>query len=490
MKLTSELKQWLVGNCKVSPDASDETFWNIARGAAATGRLELEKFKEMLGLPEKWLPSRLGSNDNQNKGNNTTMDPNDTKTITNPTSDDLMQAAHEGSSGNAGTSAKGPTSQFLTTKEVGKHFRTGEPVLDHRNQPARLSSELEYVKAGVFLKYSARKQGIMVSLPDDELAILDEMFEKDTWVGTYNGVPDQRIDGMRVKTLMSDATSGGVEVNPEWFDENLVHTPLLSGQLFPQVTLRDVPRGSSVEGASIGNPTVQWGSGDGETASLFTTDSLIAEINTSIYDVSCFIEIGKNFLADAGVDVGRHLMETIGRRLAAELDKVIATGNGSSQPTGLTVASGMTSVSSDNGNTGPPTVDDYEALLFAVGKEYREDPGSRCAFVANDVSYQRVRGVPVSTSSDARRIFGMDHEAYTILNRPYLIQGDITNPVIFFGDLSRYVLYRRLGFQIEWIKGGKELARRNTIMLAVRGRFGGRVTDASAFAKISDAQTT
>lgn len=82
----------------------------------------------------------------------------------------------------------------------------------------------------------------------------------------------------------------------------------------------------------------------------------------------------------------------------------------------------------------------------------------------------------------------MSHNDYKLLNWPYKIQNDIANNQIAFGALAKYRLYRRQGFEVRWVDGGKELARKNLILLIVRGRFGGKIVDGNAFAVMEDAQ--
>ena len=381
------------------------------------------------------------------------------------------------------------------TKSVANHPKLGRPVYDECGRPAMQPSQLEQAKAGVYMKQLAARSGIEVQFTEHERGLWAEMLEKDTWCGKIGGEYRKGITGAQYKSLLDDATSGGQHVNPEWFDSNLIQLPLLTGELLPLVDLREVPRGSSIEGASVSNPTVQWGVAEGTSMSLFDTSSLVAAITSSVHNVTVALEVGVDFLSDAAADVGRILEENIAQRMAAELDKVIAVGDGTTQPTGLKNATGFTSVSSDNGNTGPWTVDDTLSALFGVGKQYRQS--NRCAFVGNDTTYQRLRSISV-TATDQRLVFGMEAdrgsgasvEGYSILGRPFKIQNDLTNPELYFGDMAKYRMYRRTGFSVHWETGGKELRLKNLALLVVRGRFAGQPVDSSAFAEITDGQSS
>jgi HK97 family phage major capsid protein len=377
------------------------------------------------------------------------------------------------------------------TKSIGVHGKLGTPIMDQDGRPAQTSSELENAKAGVFFKVLAGRSGLQVSLTDHERALWQETLEQDLWCGQLDNQWQRGVDGMRVKTLLDDSTSGGSNVVPEWFDANLVSFPLLNGELFPLVDVRNIPRGSSVEGASVGNPTVTWGTAEGTSMTPFNTDSLIAGINSTIHPVTCAIEVGRDFLADSPADVGAQLTQNIGQRLLAELDRVVADGDGTSEPEGIFQHAGVSALTLSGA---APTVADYEELLFSVGKQYRKSP--RCAFIANDVRYQRARSIKVA-SGDERRVFGMDHdrgsnasvEGYSILGRPFKIENNLANTHAAFGDLSRYRMYRRQGFSIEWHTQGATLAKANLALLVVRGRFGGKVVDPNAFAKWEDSSS-
>src|SRR5262249_22978560 len=139
----------------------------------------------------------------------------------------------------------------------------------------------------------------------------------------------------------------------------------------PFVEARTVPRGSRVEGASIGNPTLTWGTAEGTSLTVFNTTSLAAAIDSTIYPVKIGLEVGRDFLSDSPADVGEILVANIGQRVMQEFDKMIAVGSGSSQPQGVFNASGIASVSSTNGTGGPLAIDDAENLAFAIGKQYR-----------------------------------------------------------------------------------------------------------------------
>ncbi|NOY41580.1 MAG: phage major capsid protein [Planctomycetes bacterium] len=437
MKLSKNVKAWLVKNADAQSTWTDDNlFAEAATSALEAGTLTPTKFAELNG----------------------------------PSPDDVFGQPR----------VKKPSERYSSKKTAAKHVRTGEHVRDEKGKQVETISELEHAKIGAFLKHRAAKDGQQTLLTEHDRQLVGELFESEKWCGNLGGEWKTGIDGMRVKALLDDVTSGGAEVVPQFFDSAVIQFPLLHSELLPRIDLRDVPRGSSVEGASIANPTANWGTSEGTSMSPFDTASIVSQIATSIHPVTVALEIGRDFLSDAAVDVGRILIENIGQKMLEELDKVIVVGNGTTQPEGIFNASGIIDIGNPAGGAGAaPQVDDYESLVFSVGKQYR---GSvmRPAFF-NDTSYSRARGIPVG-SADTRRVFGMDQQSYRLFENPFLIQNSIANSFAGYGALAKYRLYRRQAQEVRFTSEGKELALKNMTLLIVRGRFGGKVVDPNAFA--------
>ncbi|MGE0607129.1 MAG: phage major capsid protein [Pirellulales bacterium] len=382
---------------------------------------------------------------------------------------------------------KEPSEKFIGDRLVGKHVRTGEIVLDQKGRPVCLPAESDYAKIGAFVKQRAFRAGLGNDFPQNERDLLAEMVERDAWVGQI-GNEWGRHTGARVKALLGDSggASGGVNLIPAVFDDAAITFPLLHSELLPYVDLRDVPKGSSIEGASIQNPTLAWGTSEGTALTVFNTASMVAAVNTSIFAVVCGVEMGREFLSDAAVDVGKTVAQLIGERLKEELDDVICNGNGADRPLGLFNSSGTSIIVQQSPSPTGWDVKDVEALLFGIGKQYRANKGPSVRWVMNDTTYRRIRSLAIS-SSDQRRLFGMTHEDYVLFGRPVSIQNDISNRDVAFVDLSKYRLYRRLGGELRFSDQGQTLMLKNTALITFRGRYGGRLTDGAAMAEFNTA---
>lgn len=377
-----------------------------------------------------------------------------------------------------------PSEGLSEKRYEGTHVKTGKPVMTAYGEPACIPSEKDFAVVGTFLKHSAKKSGMDVELTEWERTLWQEMIAEHEWA-SYGGEPtaNKTFSGDRVKALLDDSISGGLEIAPVAFDDSVVGAVLLTGELFPFIDRKPISRGRRVEGASVGHPTLVWGVGEGTEGGLQDFADYVAAINTTVYPCTCYCEIGRDFLSDSPVNVGQILIDRIAEAWAKECDDIVANGNGTTQPEGVMSASGTTGVTWGSATS----LANYESLLFAVAKQYRKAQGNRFMFCGNETSYMRMRAIPVGTA-DARRIFGMSHESYECFPpRRFAINEDLSNSELFAGDMGRYRWYERLGLSTQWSTEGKSLLRSNTALLACRMRAGAQVMIGEAFATVSDA---
>jgi len=304
------------------------------------------------------------------------------------------------------------------------------------------------------------------------------------------------LNDVSAKAVLDDATSGGSYSVPQELDEAAILVPLLYGELFPLVDLQQA-KTSQVDAFTLAQVPILSGHGssnvEGTALSLTSTASLIGNFDTSIFAATAGVEWGRDWESDSVMDFGRALAENIGESFKEWLDNQIANGDGTTEPEGIFTASGLLSVASANGTSGPYTIGDMEDLAWKVSKAYRNSKGgNRNAFVSSDTGYKRVRAVPITTSDD-RRLFSQDGsniQQYVALGYPFKIQDDISNGRVAFGNFAWYTMYRRLGMRFEMVTGGQTLALKNTQLLVMRARYGGRVRRAGAFAKMTDGAQT
>jgi hypothetical protein len=131
-------------------------------------------------------------------------------------------------------------------------------------------------------------------------------------------------------------------------------------------------------------------------------------------------------------------------------------------------------------------------LIFGVAPQYRLLDLSPC-FIGSDTSYRRFRGIQVGPA-DERRVFGQgmmgtdDTQRYQLFEYKWRPSADLPNTKIIFGCLKKFRMYQRAGYDIVRESGGRTLTLSNTSLVGLRGRFGGQVMDANAFALTVNAQ--
>jgi HK97 family phage major capsid protein len=372
--------------------------------------------------------------------------------------------------------------------------RAGQPA-EHMGRHLESPSDLDRAVIGSFVKWQLLAQGGRPNLLNEhERGLIEHALHKMTWTGMIghpdHGTPvDSRmLSEWERKALLDDTTSGGQYVVPDVFDAAIVAAPILYGELYPLVEVVPLARGSSVDGATWTDPSWTWGSTEGSAFSVITTTGLIGNLDTTIFPTVAAIELGLDWESDTPINFGAYIVNRLGMKLMETLDEQVAIGDGTQEPTGIFTASGATSVSSASGTDGPMTVDDVEDLAWGLSKAMRSTNPARCVYVMTDQMYRTIRAIPIDSTNDARRIFGMDHSNYTLLDWPVRVQNSITRGSLAFVNMSFYRMYRRLGMQVRNVTEGQTLALKNTRLLVFRARFGGQPTLGAAISKMTDAQ--
>lgn len=540
MRLTKELKAWLVQKYGIAVDATDAEFKAKAAEALTNGELTAEKLVELTtGQEEKEVDEFITKFDALTKQIGGVMEllaknsetpetkeaPKAEEKAVDPTPEapkrplsNLEKAvaslghypvdeektveirvkeaveSYDGSRKSAVFPEK--------TKRGGAHPLAGDPVR-YNGESYNTVSERDKAQVGAWLKFHiATSPGIQGSMSADRVwaqlsehdkSLLAHLAEKGEW---YDCTSDTETKtkgymgkhGTGIKALIDDSTSGGTEAAPIVFDAMVIETPLLYGELFPLVTTVPLARGRRVEGVAVSTVTGSWGGVDETDISYFNTASYVTAFDTTIYRWQGAVRIGLDFLSDTPIDFAETFIRQYGERLLEELDDVIAIGNGTNQPEGVMNKTGTTSV----GFGGTTTLSNYESLRFAVKKAEHKGPvGKTAIFCGNETSYSRAIGIPVS-ATDTRRVFGTmngpAYDSFSIMNRPYKINESLANTQVFYGIMARYRMYRRKDMVVRTSTEGAALIRANSMLIAVMARFGGQCERSQPFAKSTTAE--
>jgi HK97 family phage major capsid protein len=364
-------------------------------------------------------------------------------------------------------------------------------------RPLHAPSQADKAIAGAWFKWALHCGGYGQELPSRyrmtelDVELLKYAIHELPWTGLLGDDGDSQnsqatgIDGVKladvqhrgkpgVKALLDDSVSGGITVAPQIVEDAIILTPLLYGELFPEVTVTNLARGRRITAATMGTPTFTSGTPENTPIPLFDTTNFIGSLDFTIFNAVGAMEIGIDFEEDSPQDLGAAIIARYGEAALQWLDRVIALGDGVTEPTGIFNTTGATTVVSANGATGPLTVADAEALMFGVNKAFRTSRGGRNVFISNEVNYRRFRGIPTATGGNDR-VFGDQYGDYNVLGHPFKIVPGVPNTKIAYQNLAYFRLYRRLGLTVKVEAGGKDLSLRNVRLIICRMRWGGRV---------------
>ncbi len=532
MNLTIRLKGWLSENCGIAATATDADFQKAALDALASGKLAAAKYAE-LSAPEKnddirsmlsglvkeavaglqlasaapaapvapevkepdldALAEKIAAKMAPTKGLLDGVNPAQALAPVDSATSKLINSSRER------IRVKSPVEGYSSSKSALVHNKGAlkGQAAKYMGRELDSASQADLAVAGAYWKWCVNQQiptgtplpaGVRMTEHDKHLVeyALHEM----AWTGELKGgaieVNARKLSEFEIKALLDDSTSGGLEAAPIVFDDRVITTPLLTGELFPLVDVTPLSRGRRVEGWSISNPSFTSNVAEGTGIPTFDTSSFIAAFDNTIYTAVGAMELGYDFEDDTPNNVGAIVTDLYGRKALEWLDEQIAWGDGTNEPQGIFNA-GMTDIGNPAaGAGGAAQVDDYEALLFGLAKQYRpRSQAANCVYVGSDVTYKRARGIQVG-ASDERRVFGMDEESYSILGHSFRvptcpsITATTYNANCAFVNMSYYRLYRRLGLTMRIETGGKELALKNLMLMVLRMRWGGKMTLTSA----------
>ena len=360
-------------------------------------------------------------------------------------------------------------------------------------------SDLERAASGAFMKFCLSRAGT-VSVPrplrmtDHDHQLVQWALHEAKWGGIIGGdsegeshnaihLNNEKLGPNRIKALIDDTVTGGLEAAPIFFDSNFILDPLLHSEILPMVNITPITRGRRIEATSFGNVTMQWGGGDEDATDLFDTTGFVTAFDTKIHVVDGAIELGLDLLSDSPLPIVDIVRAQYSERLLTTLDEQLAHGDGVQEPEGVFVTTGVTTVAFGAAHT----VGNYEGLLFGVAKRFKKgQDASRTAFLGTETSYSRARGIPVG-AADARRIFGLTEEDYMLFGHKWSVNDVGANTDIAYVVWSRYRLYRRLGLTVRSTGEGKELLRKNLWLISARSRWGGKLEASGAMSKTTTA---
>lgn len=181
-----------------------------------------------------------------------------------------------------------------------------------------------------------------------------------------------------------------------------------------------------------------------------TDDAAFGEkpLNAYVYDTG-MVRVPLELLQDSAFDIPALMDDLFGERLGRLANSILTTGTGSSQPNGIVTAA---SVGDTAAAVAAVTSDELIDLVHSVDPAYRASP--RCRWQFNDATLAAILKLK---DGDGNYLWKMGDvrtgEPNMLLGHPYSVNQAMASMAasakpILFGDHSRYVVRKVMGFQV------------------------------------------
>lgn len=213
-------------------------------------------------------------------------------------------------------------------------------------------------------------------------------------------------------------------------------------ELAPLVTTHNVTshHGTVPQGGDV---SVTWA---GESTAFTESNPTFTEETWQAYRVNAITTLSRNLIDDAQMDVVAYVSGRLAKAFALERDRMVAIGNNTNQPYGIYYLAG-----SDYSVGGALT---YRALVdgFAtLASRYRVN----AVFAMSDTNWARILGLVDTTGQPLIRAEAMQEgAARRLLGKRVVLQDDIPNGFILFGDPKEYHIFDRQQLGVEMSSEG------------------------------------
>ena len=172
------------------------------------------------------------------------------------------------------------------------------------------------------------------------------------------------------------------------------------------------------------------------------------QLDAYIYDTG-MVKVPLELLQDSAFNMESLLNDLFGERLGRLANSVLTTGTGSSQPNGIVTASGLGKTAA---SATAITADELIDLVHSVDPAYRASP--KCRFMFNDSTMAAIRKLKDGQGNYLWQMGDVrTGEPNRILGHSYSVNQAMAsiatgNKTVLFGDFSKFVVRKVMGFQI------------------------------------------
>ncbi|GGO86631.1 phage capsid protein [Nocardioides phosphati] len=245
------------------------------------------------------------------------------------------------------------------------------------------------------------------------------------------------------------ATAGGNIVPTSFYNQLVQHMIEVSGILSAGPTVLQTSGGENFEVPT----TTAHSSGAlvAEAAAIAESDPAFAKRTLGAYKYGVLIQVARELIDDTGVDLEGYLSMQAGRAVGNAFGAHLATGTGSSQPSGIVTGSSL-GVTGGTGVAGAFTADNLIDLFYSVIAPYRNSPSA--GWIMRDATVAAVRKLK---GSDNNYLWQPGLQAGVpdlLLGKPVHTDPNIaatgtTAKSVLFGDVSAYFVRLAGGVRFE-----------------------------------------
>ena len=275
-----------------------------------------------------------------------------------------------------------------------------------------------------------------------------------------------------VKALAEGSDSAGGYLVPDELRGEIVQRAKESSRL-SKLVRRIGCRSNAVKVPTLATDVaVYWGSEGGAFAE---SEPEFGQKSITIHRLNAVTKISRELVADAGIDLVDYLSTLFAEAVAVEEDRVIAVGDGSSQPEGLYSAAGVQSYAVD----GPVSYEALVEIYYTLPGRYRD----RAVWLGSDDVFKAIRKLTDDTGQPLWRPSVEADSPDRLMGRPVVAQSALPSSVLLFGDPRYYHLYDREELAVESSTQAGDAFTNHQLWLKVWERVDGKLMLSESWAK-------
>lgn len=292
-----------------------------------------------------------------------------------------------------------------------------------------------------------------------------------------NSEEKELLGRMRAAQSTTD-TAGGFTI-PEGFSDELESGLLAFGGMFEAARIFETESGNKLPWPTENN-TTQKGAIIAENAQVSEDDLVFAQADLEAYMYSSnLVRLSLQILQDSAFNMESFVGGKLAERIGRITNEHFTTGTGTGQPNGVVTAS---SEGKETASTTAFTFAEVLDLKHSVDPAYRNN----ARFMMSDSTLAAIKKLSIG-SSDARPLWQpsfivgepdrIDGDLYSI-NQDMDDSGTLSNKFLLYGDFSKYIIRRVLGFQLTVLR--ERYADYHQVGILGFARFDGDLIDAGA----------